>query len=708
GVECVITADDEVYDVNKISYKRDHPILKKGTVNCNRDEIAAVAARTKEIADKAIQLIEVEYKIKKGVYDPFEALKEEAPRINEFGKGEEQFGNKNIAESFHYEHGDLDSQKAKSKIIVKKTYELPRVTHACMATSNITAEFNNLDGRLTLWSSTQVPFLYQRDIAHALKMDPSKIRIIQPIIGGAFGSKLDMHPFEPICALLAKKSGKPVQILYSREEEFILSPTRQPMIIDLTTGCDENGKFTFREVEIIKDNGAYTSWGATTPFVMMQTFSSLYQVPACKFDSHAIYTNNPFAGSFRGYGNPQATFSVEINIDLMAEELGMDKDEIRLINANYEGEITGQGMHFKTCGAIPALEKVIYKSGFNQMNNESKSGRYKRGIGLASMLHVGGGAKIYRSDGCGTILNLDYYGYLTIISGSSEIGQGSETVLAMIATEELGIPVEKIKIINSDTNFKPWDVGVHASRTSFVAGNSLLGAIKLLKEKLNKKASELLNVLTEDWEYIDGKMRFNELEIKTDKVVREIHFSPPHELCSVVYFYEPPSQLQDKGFKGNVSANYAFASQAIEVEVDTITGNVKVLNAYVSQDVGRVLNPLGLQGQIEGGIATGIGYALTEEMIYEEGVLKNPSFHGYKILTTTDMPSVNFYPIETFDEAGPYGAKGASEAPLIPTAAAIANAVSNALDIRFYSLPITAEKVLKALSEKKKGELVSN
>jgi xanthine dehydrogenase molybdenum-binding subunit len=706
GVECVITADD--VDVNNISYKRDHPILKKGTVNCNRDEIAAVAARTKEIADKAIQLIEVEYKVKEGIYDPIEALKDTSPRINEFGKGAEQFGNKNMAESFHYEHGDLEEQKAKSKVIVKKTYELGRVTHACMATSNITAEFNNFDGRLTLWSSTQVPFLYQRDIAHALKMEPSKIRVIQPIIGGGFGSKLDMHPFEPICVLLAKKSGKPVQILFSREEEFILSPTRQPMIIELTTGCDENGKFTFREVEIIKDNGAYTSWGATTPFVMMQSYSSLYQVPACKFDSHAVYTNNPFAGSFRGYGNPQATFSIETNIDLMAEELGMSQTDIRLINANYKGEITGQGLHFKTCGAIPALETVIKKSHFEQVNAEPKGDRYKRGIGLGSMIHVGGGAKIYRSDGCGTTLKLDDYGYLTIITGSNEIGQGSETVLAMIAMEELGIAEEKIKVINTDTDVKPWDVGVHASRTSFVAGNSLLGAIKLMKAKLNKKATELLDVVTDDWVYTDGKMVFNEFEIKVDKVAREMHFGSPHELCTVNYFYEPPSKFQDKGFKGDVSGNYAFASQAIEVEVDTVTGKVEVLNVHVSQDVGRVLNPMGLQGQMEGGLATGIGYALTEEMIYENGVLKNPSFHGYKLLTTTDMPPVNFYPIETYDEAGPYGSKGAGEAPLIPTAAAIANAVSNALGVRFYSLPITAEKVLRALKEQKKEELVTN
>jgi CO/xanthine dehydrogenase Mo-binding subunit len=703
GVECIITAAD--VDVNMIGYKRDHPILKGETVNCNRDEIAAVAARTKKIADEALKLIEVKYRIRDGVYTPADALKEEAPRINNDGKGEEQFFNKNVAESFHYEHGNLEEQKLKSKVVVSQNYELPRVTHACMATSNITADFDNLEGRLTLWSSTQVPFLYQRDIAHALKLDPSKIRVIQPVIGGGFGSKLDMHPFEPICALLSIKSGKPVQILFSREEEFILSPTRQAMSIELTTGADESGKFTFREVKITKDNGAYTSWGATTPFVMMQTFSSLYKIPACTFDSVAVYTNNPFAGSFRGYGNPQATFALESNIDLMAEELGMGKDTIRLLNANTKGEITGQGLHYKTCGAIPALETVIAKSRYNETANASKRGRYKRGVGLASMLHVGGGAKIYRSDGCGTNLKLDDYGYLTIITGSNEIGQGSETVLAMIAMEELGISKDKIKVINSDTDIKPWDVGVHASRTSFVAGNSLLGAIKLLKDKLSSKASELLGVESNEWEYEGGAMTFGDAEIKIDKVAREIHFRPPHELCAVQYFYEPPSSFQDKHFKGDVSGNYAFASQAIEVEVDTLTGRVEIIEAHVSQDVGRVLNPMGLQGQMEGGLATGIGYALTEEMIYEEGVLKNPHFHGYKILTPTDMPPVKFYPIETYDEAGPYGSKGAGEAPLIPTAAAIANAVSNALGVRFNSLPITAEKVLKALNEKNLVEL---
>lgn len=702
GVECIITANE--VDVNRISYKRDHPVLKGETVNCQRDELAAVAATSRETARKALRLINVDYEVMEGIFDPFEALKEDARQINLYGKGAESFGNKNIAESFTYSHGDLEKQKNNSNVIVSRRYWLPRVTHCCLATSNITADYSVLDGRLTLYASTQVPFLYQRDMAHALKMDPSRIRIIQPTIGGGFGSKLDMYPFEPICALLSMKTGKPVQLLYDREEEFIASPTRQPMIIDLTTGADAEGKFTFREVRIIMDNGAYTSWGATTPFVMMQTYSSLYQIPACYFRAEAIYTNNPFAGSFRGYGNPQATFSVERNIDLMAAELEIGKDEIRLINANYPGEVTGQGLHFNTCGAKPALMKVLETSDYKRKNREKQSGRYHRGVGLASMLHVGGGAKIYRSDGCGTRLKLDHYGYLTILTGSSEIGQGSETVLAMIASEELGIPMQQIRVINTDTDVKPWDVGVHASRTSFVAGNSLLGAIRLLKEKLDHKAAQLMECETGDFLYENGSIRADQKEIKIDKVVREMHFGSPNELCVVDYFYEPGSSFQDKNYMGDVSGNYAFASQVAEVEVDTYTGKVKVLNVYVSQDVGRVLNPLGLQGQIEGGLAIGIGYALTEEMIYEKGWLQNPSFHEYKLLTPVDMPDIHFYPIETMDEAGPYGSKGAGEAPLIPSAAAIANAVSDALGVEFQSLPLTPEKVLRAWSEKRQHE----
>lgn len=699
GVVCVITAAD--VDVNNISYKRDHPILKKGEVNCIRDEIAAVAAETKEIAKQALKLIKVKYKVRKGVYDPFEALKEDAPQINKFISG--KFANKNIAEVFHYEHGNLEEWKKKSAVTVTRRFILPRVTHACMATSNITAHYNKAEKKLLLYSSTQVPFLYQRDIAHALKMNPSDIRIIQPVIGGGFGSKLDMYPFEPICALLSMKTGLPVQILYSREEEFIASPTRQPMIIDITCGADKKGNFTFREINIVKDNGAYTSWGATTPFVIMQAFSSLYKIKACKFDSTAVYTNNVFAGSFRGYGNPQATFALERTIDLLADELEIDKAEIRLLNANEKGETTGQGLTYETCGHKECLKTVIKKSETRNKRSGTRNPRYKRGIGYASMLHVGGGAKIYRSDGCGTTIKVDPYGYCTIITGSTEIGQGSETVLAMMASEELGVDLKKIKVINTDTDIKPWDVGVHASRTSFVAGNSLLGAIKILKEKLNKKAAQLLKTNDPEFNYQDGQIssgKTNE-SIALDKVVREMHFSEPNELAIASYFYEPSSKFQDKEFKGNVSGTYAFASQAIEVEVDTYTGNIKVLDIHVAQDVGKVLNPLLLDGQIQGGILQGVGYAVSEELVFENGKAMNPNFHNYKMLTASDIPDIHFYPIETHDQQGPYGAKGVGEAPLIPTAAAIANAVCDALGVEFVELPLNPERVLKAIYEKR-------
>ena len=544
-------------------------------------------------------------------------------------------------------------------------------------------------------------------MAHALKMNPSDIRIIQPVIGGGFGSKLDMYPFEPICALLSMKTGRPVQIIYSREEEFIASPTRQPMIIDLTAGVDRNGLFTFREINIIKDNGAYTSWGATTPFVIMQAFSSLYKMPACKFNATAVYTNNVFAGSFRGYGNPQATFALERMIDLLALEIGMGKAEIRLLNSNKQGEITGQGLHFETCGLTECLEIVIEKSKVGDCKTEKKNPkRFKRGTGYASMLHVGGGAKIYRSDGCGTILKIDPYGYCTVITGSNEIGQGSETILAMIASEELGIDLKKIKVINTDTDVKPWDVGVHASRTSFVAGNSLLGATKILKEKLTKKAQELLDTDETELEFTNGQIKSNVSGncIALDKVVREMHFSYPNEPAFAFYFFEPTSQFQDKEFKGNVSGTYAFASQAIEVEIDIYTGNVEVINVWVAQDVGKVLNPLLLDGQIHGGILQGIGYALTEELIMHEGIIQNPNFHNYKLPTAPDIPEIHFFPVETNDKQGPYGAKGVGEAPLIPTAAAIANAICDALNIDIIELPITPENVLRAIHNNQKQD----
>jgi xanthine dehydrogenase molybdenum-binding subunit len=573
-----------------------------------------------------------------------------------------------------------------------------------MGVSGVIAEFDRT-GNLLLYSNTQVPFLHKREFAEILGMDPARIRIIQPPIGGGFGSKLDIYPFEPICVFLAKATDRPVKLVFSREEEFVASPTRQPVLLRLRSGARKDGTLTFRTCETLHDNGAYTSWGATTPFVMMQTISSLYRVPHCKYHTTAVYTNNPYAGSFRGYGNLQATFAVEQQMDKLAEALGIDPLEMRLINAQDPGETTPQGMHFKTCGLKECLSTAAAASHWREKHfaaiaAQKAPGRYKRGVGMASMLHVGGGAKIYPSDGCGTILKLDDFAHVTLITGASEIGQGSETVLAQLVCEELGLPLDAVTVVNNDTDITPWDVGVHASRTTFIGGNSAIGAARKARVKILAAAAKVTGLPEGELELRSGhivRAATGEALMNLAKLLRSLHFSDKAELVMTSFYYEPPSHHQDKTFKGDVSAAYAWATQVIEVEVDTETGIVKLLKVTGAHDVGRVLNRLGIEGQIEGGIVMGQGYAMTEELIVEDGVVRNPGFRDYKLVTAPEVPVMDIHFIETMDGEGPQGAKGVGEAPAICMAAATANAICNATGVRIYELPFTPEKVYRAL-----------
>ncbi len=717
GVHVVITAADVPYQ-RPIGVGKDHLPLKTDRVRSPRDEIAAVAAETEEIAEAALRLIEVEYEDLPVLSDPRDSLKPGAPLIHPEPHGADGSAEHlkpgapvaytgkpdNIAMTFSYEQGDSAAGEAESDIVIEDTFKLHYVTHCCMGVSGIIAEFDAA-GSLTMYSNTQVPFLHKREFAEILSMDPARIRIIQPPIGGGFGSKLDIYPFEPICVFLAKASRRPVKLVFTREEEFMASPTRQPVILTLRSGAKRDGTLTFRTVETLHDNGAYTSWGATTPFVMMQTISSLYRVPNCKYHTTAVYTNNPYAGSFRGYGNLQSTFAVEQHMDKLADALGMDPLEFRLKNAQDPGEITPQGMNFKTCGLKDCL-RTAAKFGDYQAKRRANAanwkspGRTKHGVGMASMLHVGGGAKIYPSDGCGTILKIDDFGTVTLITGASEIGQGSETVLAQLVCEELGLPMSAVRVVNSDTDITPWDVGVHASRTTFIAGNSVIGAAKKAKVKILAAAAAKFDAAAEQLEMRGGfivRADTGEALVELSKFLRSLHFSDKAELVMTSFYYEPPSRHQDKEFKGDVSAAYAWATQVVEVEVDMDTGNVRLVKVTGAHDVGRVLNRLGIEGQIEGGIVMGQGYALTEEMIIEGGVVKNPAFRDYKLVTAPEIPEMDVHFIETMDGEGPQGAKGVGEAPAICVAAATANAIYNATGVRIYELPFTPEKVYRAL-----------
>lgn len=698
GIHAVLTAAD-VPD-GRLGVNRDHPILKGDLVRSERDELAAVAAIDEARALEALSLIEVEIEELEPLLDPFAALAEGAPLVHADRPG-------NVALSYRHVSGDLEAAEAASEVIVEGRFVLPRIAHACLGTFGCLAQWDP-SGRLSLTTPTQVPNLAQHDLSKILGLSADRIRIVQPAIGGGFGSKLDVYPHEPIAALLARAAGRPVKIVFDRTEEFIASPTRQDAVIDLRSGARKDGTFTFRECKVVLDNGGYTSWGATIPMVMMEAITSLYRVEAVRYEAVAAYTNNPYAGAFRGYGNPQGTFAVESQVDELAAELGVDPLELRRANAQESGETTPQGMVLTSCGLSQCLEAAADGIGWSdraRVKAEAEAARpgVRRGFGLASMIHVGGGARIYGSDGCGALIRIDDFGQVTLVIGATDIGQGAEEILATIVAEELGIAPTQVSVVGNDTDLAPWDVGVHASRTTFIAGNAARLAAQKLKERMAEATAEVWEVEAAELEVSDGQIRHRtdpgRKPLSYDRLVRRVHFRSGGGQMIAEVFYDPPSVHQDRNFVGNVSATYGFATHAAEVEVELDTGRVRVLRMVCAHDIGKALSPVAVQGQIEGGVVQGLGYSLSEELLVEGGRVKNPSFVDYHIPRAADVPPVEARIIETDDPDGPWGAKGLGEAPLIPVMAAVGNALADALGQRLRRAPFTAERVLAALGE---------
>ncbi|MBI5035266.1 MAG: molybdopterin-dependent oxidoreductase [Chloroflexi bacterium] len=704
GVKAVITGADN--PIRKFGYGMDNTPIKGDKVRCYRDEVAAVAAIDEDTAEEALDLIKVEYEPLPNLFDPASALAEGAPLVHEDKQS-------NLFTRYDYSHGDAERAFDSADVIVESDYELPYVTHSAMETSFCLASFD-LQGRLTLWSTTQIPFLLQRDLSEALGVPGRDIRVIQPAIGGAFGRGLDVYPFEPIAALLAKAASKPVRVAFTREEEFMASAVRQPARVHMRTGAKRDGTLWVRDARMLLDAGAYISWGAVTPLVMMETVASLYRIPHAKFVADVAYTNNPPTGAMRGYGNPQSTFFVETQMDMVAEKLGMDPVEFRLLNANRPNEETLQGLKITSCGLKECITEVAERIGWERRSQvagytaQSQSpisnlqSPLRRGIGIACTLNVGGGARIYRSDGCGATVKVDDFGRVVLVSGSTEIGQGSETALAQIVAESLGVRIDDVSVINSDTSIKPWDVGTHASRTTFIAGNAAWIAAKDARRQIFDAAAQMLQVPADTLESRDRIIRTKDgtKSIAFDKVVRSMHYREGGSVVIGNGWYDPPTKLVDKDtYKGNISAAYGFGAQAVEVEVDIETGKVRVLKIVAAHDVGRAINPMYVEGQIEGGVQMGVGYALTEELLVREGRVLNPTFLDYRVPTALDMPQIETVIVETADPEGPFGAKGVGEMGGTPTAPAIANAIYNAIGVRLTQVPMTGERVLKAIRE---------
>lgn len=733
GVRAMITA----YNTPEIrfGFLHDNFALKKDKVRQYRDEIAAVAAIDPEIAEEALDLIHVEYEPLPCVFSPYESMKEGTPLIHETDAQGRPRKDNLLPLRFHHESGDMDAGKRAAKHVVEGEYSTPLVQQCCMGTAGCIAEFD-MNSNLTIWAKTQIPFLAQRDFNRALSdmgLHGKNTRVIVPTLGGGFGSGLDTHAYEYIAILLAFQTGRPVKILYSREEEFSYLSPRQSSITRITQGCDQNGKLTFRHVEALQDNGAYTSWGATYPSVMMMPATSLYRVPNIYFDARLVYTNNTFCQAMRGYGNPEHTWALESNLDELASEANIDPFDMRLLNCNQPHETTPMGFKVTTCGLKECLETVVKKLDWKKQKKGKRCGR-----GMASLIHVGGGARIYRSDATGLILKLDDFANVNVYHGGIEMGQGLHSVLTLAVAEALGVLPEKVFINPTDTGTCPWDVGTHASRGAFMACNAAILAANKLRKKIFELAEEMfpleakknLEAFREqnpdyrppDFDFVkaakrdrfelqDGFIFIKDgpsepwLRLDLGRLLRAAHFRTQGQMLFTEVFYDPPNELPDfeKGY-GNISATYAFGAQGAEVEVDVETGEVKIIRMIAAHDVGKVLNPLALKGQIYGAIAQGIGYALYEELQSHQGRILNPNFRDYKIARVHEMSfPIELEFIETNDSYGPFGAKGVSEPGLVPTAPAIANAIYDAVGVRIRTLPITPEKIIAALNKLKKS-----
>ena len=733
GVKAVITANNtpEI----RFGFLRDNLALKKNKVRQYRDEVAAVAAIDPDIAAEAADLIRIEYEPLPGVFSPLEALKKGAPLVHETDPRGRPRSHNFLPLKYHHESGNLEEGKRSAKYVVEGEFATPRVQQCCMGTAGCIAEFD-MNHNLTLWAKTQIPFLAQRDFNRALSdmgLKGKNARIIVPALGGSFGSGLDTHAYEYIAILLALQTGQPVKIVYDRREEFANLSPRQSSQTRIVQGCDPNGKLTFRQVDVLQDNGAYTSWGATYPSVMMMPATSLYRVPHIFFDAKLVYTNNTYCQAMRGYGNPELTWALESNMDELAQEAGIDPFDFRMLNRNEPGDTTPMGLKISTCGLKECLETVAHELDWKEGIKKGKN----RGIGMASLIHVGGGARIYRSDASGVILKLDDFGNVNVFHGGVEMGQGLHAVLIQSVAEALGVSPDKVFINPTDTGTCPWDVGTHASRGAFMAGNAAILAANKMREKIFELAEELFFAEAEKnlekhvadnpgyvppdfdiakaakrdrFDMVRGTIFIKDappepwLRMDLGRMLRTAHFRPQGRMLTVEAFYDPPNELPDneRGF-GNLSATYAFGTQGAEVEVDTETGEVKIVRMVAAHDVGKVLNPPGLRGQIYGALAQGVGYALYEELKSEEGKIQNPDFRDYKIPRTHEMDfPIDLVFIETDDRFGPFGAKGVAEPGLVPTAPAIANAICNAVGVRIRDLPITPEKVLHALKNRKR------
>ena len=693
GVHAVLTAEDVPGDPNHGLIYNDWPVLCSDKVRYVGDAVAVVAADSAEIAQQALELIDVEYEKLDVVGDPVSAAQEDAPAVHEKG---------NLLKHIHVSRGDIEQGFEDADVVVERTYHTPTTEHVFLEPECSIARYGE-DGKLEVYVGSQIPFEDRRQISESLNVPEEDVRVRGTLIGGGFGGKEDIAG-QIHAALLTRKTGKPVKILYSRHESLITHPKRHATVITIKTGAKKDGTLTAVKAELYGDTGAYASLGDKVMTRATTHAAGPYNVDNVKIDCYAMYTNNPPAGAFRGFGVTQSAFAVETNMDLVAEELGMDPLTFRRKNALRIGTKTTTGQVLQeSVGMEKSLDKVEQEltQPFEVDGKEVRFENPWKPLKIGNKVYSWGMASAYKNTGLGggapdksgAAVEVFEDGTAQVRAGGAEIGQGLVGVVVQVTAEELGLPFKKVNALMSDTELTPDGGPTTASRQTYTSGNAARLAAGKVRDILLSVASERLDVDPKQLIFQDGFISHNGHSVPLGEVVKwtkEDGLEPKADMM-----YEAP-ETQPLGEPGDMHFAYSYASQAALVEVNTETGEVKVLRIVGAFDVGRAINPMALVGQIEGGAAMGLGNCLTEEFIVENGVVKTDRLGHYKMPSIKHMPEFVNHIIEEATEEGPYGAKGVGEIASIPTSPAITNAIANAYGVRVMSLPVDQDRLLRA------------
>lgn len=685
GVEKIFTAKD-IPGKNRIGViQKDQPVLASDRVRYVGEPIALIAAKTIEGAEEACQKVKVMYEEFPFIKTPEEALQPFAPTIHEKG---------NLLIEFNLIKGDVQIGFKEAEVIIEKTYTTTWVDHAYLEPDGGIA-FWDEEERLTVLCPTQNVHYDQREVASFLDLPLEKVRIIQPTTGGAFGGRLDIT-IQCFLALAAFHLKRPVRLVYTREEVFQVISKRHPLKIHYRSGARKDGRLSAVEVDILGDTGAYASYGSTVAIRAAVHATGPYQVPHVRVRSRMAYTNNPWSGAMRGFGVPQIAFAHESQMDLLAQALKMDPLEIRKINALQVGSETATGqVLIASVGIHKTLDKIEeWKNKILPYRLDSKRPFVRRGIGIGSMWYGIGNTGI--ANPSTAQIELSPEGEIKLYIGVADIGQGSDTALLQIASEGLGVELNEIQLIRADTSATTDAGATSASRQTYITGNAILKAIENLKREILKEASSLLNEEEGDLFVEEGFVKHRQ-KFCLALPIREVARRTRRTIRGEGYFDPETTRLDPKTGQGNPYATYAFATHLAEVEVDIETGKVRVLRIIATHDVGRAIHPKNVIGQIIGGVAMGVGFALMEEYIPGKTI----SFVNYLIPTSKDVPEIIPILIEDREPSGPFGAKGVGEPALIPSAPAILNAIADAIGERIYDLPANLERVLEAVQKSK-------